>query len=436
MGLPDTGRDRESLQAEMENRALGDADWEEGRTWALVYSANEEIHELRKDASGRFSSENALNPMAFPSALSFETDVVNMVADMMNHPDAVGNVTSGGTESILCAVYAARERAREVDDVTDPTLVVPETAHPAWEKAAHYLGLEPIRTETRGDWRADPAAMADAVTDRTALVAVSAPSYPHGVVDPVEEVAAEAKAADVPCHVDACVGGFVFPFLEEMGHDVPAYDFSVDGVTSISVDPHKYGYTTKGVSTVLYRDKELRSHQYYAFADWPGGIYVAPNFQGSRSAGPIAAAWAVMNFLGRDGYRELVEAAMTATERITEFVDQRDELAVVSDPDMSLLAIESTGPEVDIWTVQRELATENWEISRQQRPRNLHLAVMAGHAPVVDEFLADFEAAVETAKASDDEELTAPMYGLSGNVNADDENITDTLVDLLNDTFV
>jgi sphinganine-1-phosphate aldolase len=435
MTLPDTGRDLESLRTEMDARRQGDADWADGRTWSLVYSAGEDVHEVRDEAYQMFAAENALNPLAFPSILGFENEVVGMVGELMHGPDTVGNVTSGGTESILCAVYAARERARSVHDITDPTIVLAETAHPAWNKAAHYMGLEPIRTETGPDWRADPDAMAAAIDDRTALVVVSAASYPHGVVDPVAEIAPLADEHDVPCHVDACIGGFVLPFLDELGYDVPEYDFSVDGVTSMSVDPHKYGYAAKGTSTLLYRDKALRRHQYYAFDEWPGGVYGAPNFQGTRPAGPIAATWAVMQFIGRDGYRSLVEDAMTATEQITDYIADSDELAVVSDPDMCLLAVESVTPAVNAWTVQRELSDAGWELERQQRPESMHLSVMAQHAPVVEEFLADLEAAVETARSSDTEEATAPLYGVSGSVD-DDEEVTDALVGLLNDVFV
>jgi len=435
MALPETGRDRAALREEMEARRAGDADWAAGRTWSLVYSAGEEVQEVRDEAYEAFASENALNPLAFPSILGFENEVVGMVADMMSGPDAVGNVTSGGTESILCASYAARERARELEGISAPTMVMAETAHPAWEKAAHYLGLEPIRTPTRADWRADPDAIADAVDDRTALVVASAPSYPHGVVDPVEAVAGTAAAHGVPCHVDACIGGFVLPFLPELGYDVPAYDFSVEGVTSISVDPHKYGYTAKGVSTVLYRDKDLRRHQYYAFDGWPGGIYVAPNVQGTRPAGPIAAAWAVMNFLGRDGYTHLVEEAMDAAETIAARVAAREDLTVVSDPDMSLLAIESTAPDLDAWTVQRELSERGWELERQQRPESMHLSAMAQHASILEEFLADLDEAVDTARAADTEEADAPLYGLSGSLDEDDE-VTEALVEMLNEVFV
>lgn len=437
MALPDEGRDRESLLEEMEARRSGDADWSEGRTWSLVYSAGEEVHDVRDEAYMKFASENALNPLAFPSVLGFENEVVGMVADMMGSSDAVGNVTSGGTESILCSVYAARERFRDLADadVTNPTMVMPETAHPAWQKASHYMDLEPIRTETRDDWRADPEAMAEEIDERTALVVVSAPSYPHGVVDPVEEIAAVAAENDVPCHVDACIGGFVLPFLDDLGYDVPNYDLSVDGVTSISADPHKYGYTAKGVSTILYRDRDLRRYQYYAFDGWSGGIYAAPNFQGTRPAGPIAGAWAVMNYIGRDGYEELVEEKMNATERIADYIDDTDELAVVSDPDMCLLAIESTDPDVNAWTVQRELSDRGWELERQQDPRSMHLSVMAQHTSIIDEFLDDLDDALEAAKDSDTPEANAPLYGLSGNVE-DGDDVTEEVVDLLNGVFV
>ncbi len=333
----------------------------------------------------------------------------------------------------MLATYAARERARDAG-IEAPTMVFAETAHPAWSKAAHYFDLEPLMTDTRADWRADPGAIEAAIDDRTALVVASAPSYPHGVIDPVEAVAGVADDAGVPCHVDACIGGFVLPFLEELGHDLPRWDFRADGVASISVDPHKYGYTAKGVSTLLYRDKGLRRPQYYAYDGWPGGIYVAPNMQGTRPAGPIATAWAVMQFIGRDGYHELVSAAMDARETIADTVAEMPELSVVSDPDMTLLAIEGVG-NVNAWTVQRELSDRGWELERQQRPKSMHLSVMAQHAPVVDEFLDDLGASVAVAKDSETEEATAPMYGLSGTVEAGDD-VTEALVDLLNEVFV
>ena len=436
MGLPDTGQDRDTIRATMDSLQQGDADWENGRTWSLVYSAGEEVHDVRDEAYQQFASENALTPLAFPSVLHFETDIVGMVAEMMHGEDAVGNVTSGGTESILCATYAARERAKDRDGITAPRMVMPETAHPAWEKAAHYLGFETVRTAVDDDWRADPDALEAAVDERTALIVASAPSYPHGVVDPVEAIAGTADEHDIPCHVDACIGGFVLPFLPDVGYEVPPFDFRVDGVTSMSVDPHKYGYTAKGVSALLYRDKELREYQYYAFDGWPGGIYIAPNFQGTRPAGPIAAAWAVMKFIGRDGYEDLVETKMDATERIVEHVAASEDLGIVSDPDMCLLALESTSEDVKMWTVQRELSDRGWKISRQQRPESIHLSVMAHHAPVVEELLSDLDEAVAAARAADStEEETVPMYGLSGNVD-EDEEVTDAIVGMLNDVFV
>lgn len=433
MALPEHGRDRDDLLTEMEQRRAGDADWREGRTWSLVYHAGEDVADLRNAAYERFASENALNPLAFPSVLGFENEVVGMVADMTHGETAVGNVTSGGTESIMLATYAARERARD-HGIDRPSIVFAETAHPAWSKAAHYFDLEPVMIDAREDWRADPSAIEGAIGDDTALVVVSAPSYPHGVIDPVEAVAGVAAEAGVPCHVDACIGGFVLPFLEELGHDLPPWNFRVDGVSSISVDPHKYGYTAKGVSTLLYRDKELRRPQYYAYDGWPGGIYVAPNMQGTRPAGPIAAAWAVMQFIGRDGYQELVSSAMDAREAIADAVAEMPELSVVSDPDMTLLAIEGMG-EVNAWTVQRELSDRGWELERQQRPESMHLSVMAQHAPVVDEFLDDLRESITVARQGETEEATAPMYGLSGTVEAGDD-VTEALVDLLNEVFV
>ncbi|MFW5957268.1 MAG: pyridoxal phosphate-dependent decarboxylase family protein [Natronomonas sp.] len=422
MSLPESGRDRERVLADLESRADSDADWRNGRTWNLVYHAGEAVESLRNDAYELFASENALNPGAFPSLGQCEVDIVEMTTDLLSgSDDVVGNVTSGGTESILLAVYTAREHARRERGITESELVVPETAHPAWSKAGHYFGVDVIRTPVREDRRADVDAVEAAVTDRTAMVVGSAPAYPHGVVDPIADLGRIAAANDMLCHVDACLGGFILPFLRDLGHDFPAFDFSVPGVTSMSADPHKYGYAPKGSSVLLWRTPDIRLHQYFGFQDWHGGVYVAPNMQGTRPGGPIAGTWAVMQYLGRDGYADLTATVMDTAETLRDRIEAIDGLSIVANPDATVFAIESTDPTLDVWAVHERLTADGWVLERQQQPPSIHLSVMPTHEPVVEEFCADLEAAAEDARSESGDSARAPMYGLSADLDSDEE---------------
>lgn len=436
MELPRQGRGEDELFDRMSDLKKEDASWREGRTWSLVYHVDKDVERVRNRAYEMFSSLNALNPLAFNSILTFEREVVSMTADLLQgDEEVVGNLTSGGTESILLAVYTARERLREKRPAVDrPELVLPETAHPAWAKAAHYFGLEVSRLPVRSDWRADPSELPERIGERTALVVASAPSYPHGVIDPVEALAGHAAEHDVPLHVDACIGGFVLPFLRE-DRDLPPFDFSVPGVTSMSADPHKYGYTAKGTSVLLHRNRELRRHQLYYYDEWPGGIYAAPNLQGTRPGGPMAAAWAVMRYLGKDGYRTITGRVMSATESLMDGVREIDGLRIVSDPDMCIFAVESTDDDVDVWKVEEFMGEQGWELERQQNPPSLHLSVMHHHVDVVEEFLGDLKEAVDRARAADDSESTAPLYGLSAFMDDDDEDLRNVVLDMMNDLF-
>ena len=433
MVLPETGRDEADVLAEMESLREDDADWKSGRTWSLVYHVDDAHAEFKDEAHALFSTQNALSPSAFPSLRRFENEVVGMLADWLGGDEAtVGNVTSGGTESILLAVKTARDWARAERGVEDPHLVLPETAHPAFSKACHYFGVEETRVPCGEDWRADPGAMADAVREETAMLVASAPSYPHGVVDPVPEVAAVADERGLMCHVDACIGGIVLASLRDLGRDVPAFDLSVEGVTSLSVDPHKYGYTAKGASTLLWAGKELRYHQYFAFDDWPGGVYAGPTTAGTRPGGPIAAAWAVMQKFGREGYLDLAETTIETTEALMERAGAIDGLEVVGDPDATIFALESTDPDLDAYQVHANMTERDWGIGRQQAPESVHVSVMYHHRDVVDEFVADLEEAVVAAREAESEDDLAPMYGMNAEM-AEEGDYAELARNLLND---
>ena len=412
MDLPQHGRNADDVIADLRAKRVGDARWQDGRTFGLVFDGGPGVHAVAEQAALMYLHENALNPMAFPSLGQIQSEVVEWTAGLLHGPDtAAGFLTSGGTESIQCAVLAARERGRAERGIEFGEIVVAESAHAAFHKSAHMYGM-PIHTmPVRGDWTADVDAMADAVTDRTVLVVGSAPQFPQGVVDPIPEIAQLAATVDANCHVDACMGGFVLPFAEMLGRPVPPWDFRVDGVHSISADIHKLGYAPKGVSVVLYRTKQLRRHQIFLFDAWLGGFYGSPNLQGTRSGLPMAAAWAVMQHLGVDGYVELTARVLDTADRVRAGVSAIDGLGVLGDGAYHLVAIAadpSSEAQLDVFALGDALAERNWYLDRQGPPDSLHATVSNGNAAVIDEFLSDLRSSVDGVRghSTDDRSTT------------------------------
>jgi sphinganine-1-phosphate aldolase len=396
--LPQTGTSHEQLMAQMRSLRDKDVKWRDGKVFSLVFYAGDEILEVIKEAHALFMSENGLNPGAFPSLRKFETEVVSMVTSLLNGDQyVVGNMTSGGTESILMAVKTAREFALSRNPkLKNPELVLPITAHPAFDKACHYFGIKPIHIAVRDDFRADVESFRNALSPRTIMAVGSAPAYPHGVVDPIGEMAAITREREILFHVDACVGGMMLPFARKLGYPIPEFDFRVPGVTSISVDLHKYGYAAKGASVVLYRTEELRRHQFFVYTDWPGGIYPSPTMTGTRPGGAIAAAWAVMNYLGEEGYLRIAKQVMETTDFLKEGIAAIEGIEIISNPDVSILAIGSD--ELDIYAVGDEMTARGWHLDRQQFPASLHLTVNHAHSVSQAQFISDLGASVEKAK--------------------------------------
>ena len=395
--LPSQGVPSEVVLERMRELRERDANWRAGKTWSLVYHAGDQVTELLKEAYAMFFSENGLNPMAFPSLKTFEAEAVAMAAGLLGgDEDTAGSMTSGGTESILMAVKTAREWARAKEPaITAPEMVLPVTAHPAFQKAAHYFGVKPVHIPVLSDYRADVKAARGAITPNTILMVGSAPSYPQGVVDPVVDLAQIASENDLLFHVDACVGGFMLPFVRKLGYPVPDFDFGVPGVTSVSVDLHKYAYAAKGASVILYRDKALRRHQFFISTDWSGGIYASPTMTGTRPGGSIAAAWAVMNHLGEAGYLAIADTVMKTVTKLREGIGAIEGISILGDPAMSILAIGSS--RLNVYEVGDELTMRGWHMDRQQYPPSLHLTVTHAHAQVADQFLHDLEQSVTQA---------------------------------------
>jgi glutamate/tyrosine decarboxylase-like PLP-dependent enzyme len=396
--FPHDGKSKDEVLEAMRSARNHDVQWQKGRAFSLVYHAGKDVDDLIKEASLLFFSENGLNPTAFPSLRKFETEIVAMTASLLGgNEHTAGSVTSGGTESLLMSVKTARDWARKNrPEIKSPEMILPVTGHPAFEKASEYFGVKTVHIPVREDYRADVVAARKAVTANTILMIGSAPAYPHGVVDPIPELASIALENNILFHTDACVGGFMLPFVRKLGNSIPDFDFSVPGVTSISADLHKYGYAAKGASVILYKTAELRRFQMFVYADWPGGIYPSPAMGGTRPGGPIAAAWAVMNYLGENGYLEMTELVMKTAGQLQSGVNAIDGIKVISNPEMSVFAIGSDG--LDVYALADELTSRNWHLDRQQFPPTLHMTVQFGHIGVVDEFLRDLAEAAEVVR--------------------------------------
>lgn len=369
-----------------------------GRTLAYVYDSGlAQVDSVGREALAMFAGSNGLDPTAFPSLLAMENDLVALAGRLLEAPDGfVGTVTSGGTESILLAVLAAREGAQL--GAGQASMVLPSSAHAAFHKAAHYFGVEAIIVDVDpSTLRAVPEAMAAAIREDTVLMVVSAPSYAHGVIDPVTPVAAAAAERGLRCHVDACIGGWVLPHLPVS----QPWTFSVPGVTSVSVDLHKYAYTPKGVSVLLHRSPNLRAGHVFAAADWPGYTMVNPTLQSTKSGGPLAAAWAVTTAIGVEGYARLARSACEATLAIAEGVAGIEGLTLMAEPEATLLALRADSS-CDVFTVADEMLERGWFVQPQMAhrglPSSLHLTISAATAPAVNEVVDALAASVAAAR--------------------------------------
>ena len=309
--LPETGRNEADVLNDLRAFASDDPDYKNGRTWSLVYHIDETHDDFATAAYRQYSSANGLNPAAFQSLKRMESEIISMVAGLLNGgPETCGVLTAGGTESCLMAVKAYRDRALSKRKGMRPNMIIPATAHVAWFKAAGYFGVKPRLLPMDMDLSTDITKLRRMIDRNTIMILGSAPEYPHGTIDPIADMGAIAADMGVPMHVDACVGGFILPFMEMNGAVFPDWDFRVPGVTSISADLHKYGYTAKGASTILYRTLDLLKSQMFVYQDWPGGVFASPALLGTRPGGAYAAAWAVLQKIGKQGYRDL--AAQTS----------------------------------------------------------------------------------------------------------------------------
>jgi glutamate/tyrosine decarboxylase-like PLP-dependent enzyme len=403
MNIPQTGISKQEILATLKAFKSRDMDWKSGRVFCYVYNPGEDPAEVTREAYLEFLTENGLDPSVFPSMLKLETDVVRMVLNLL-HGDlnSVGHLTTGGTESIMLAVKTARDKARaEKPHIKEPEMVLPKTAHAAFHKAAHYLSVKPVLVDI------DPVTfqvraedMEKAITENTVLLVASAPSYSQGVIDPIAEIGKIAQNHNLLFHVDGCVGGVHLSFMRKLGYAIPDFDFSVPGVTSISTDLHKYGYAAKGCSVIMYRSKEIRKYQIFACTDTTAYTLINPTVLSTKGGGPYAGAWAVLNFLGEEGYMRIIQTVQDAVKKLIDGVNAIPELRVLGKPAMCMFSFASDS--INVYQLADEMTKRGWYIQGQfstpLTPRNLHISLNFGNAHSVDALLADLREAVEVVK--------------------------------------
>ena len=398
--LPERGRASEDVLQQLRGFGAMDPDYKHARLWSLVYWLDEPYADFLGQAYQAYASANGLNPGAFKSLKQFENQIIAATAELLHGtPEVCGVVTSGGTESCLLAVKTYRDLARATRGVRKPEMIVPATAHVAWFKASEYFGVKLRRLPLDAQLHADVSKLEAMINRRTVMILGSAPEYPHGSIDPIEAMGAIAQKHHIPLHVDACVGGFILPFMAMNGVALPTWDYRVPGVTSISADLHKYGFAAKGASTITYRNLGLLEHQMFVCEDWPGGVFASPALLGTRPGGAYAAAWAAMQHFGIDGYRELAARTHEAFMRMRSGIEAMSELKVLGEPHGPLLAYGSATPAVNIFAVGDQMDARGWQVNRLQFPDGLHAMITAQHLPVIDDYLRDLREAVATVRA-------------------------------------
>ncbi|KAH8512928.1 hypothetical protein H0E87_006289 [Populus deltoides] len=410
----------EKLKQEKSN----DVVWQ-GKCSGTVYiggSESEGHFSLINEACSMFAHTNPLHMDVFQTIAQCEAEVVAMTAALLGSKNKAsggeicGNMTSGGTESILLAVKSSRDYMKAKKGIKTPEMIIPESAHSAYDKAAQYFNIKLRRVPVNKNFQADVKAIRQQINKNTVLIVGSAPGFPHGIIDPIEELGELAYSYGICFHVDLCLGGFVLPFARKLGYPIPPFDFSVKGVTSISADVHKYGLAPKGTSVVLYRNHDIRKHQFVAVTEWSGGLYVSPTIAGSRPGGLIAGAWAALMALGLEGYLENTKAIMEVSKRIQKGIKEIPELFIIGRPDMTIVAFGSN--DLDIFEVNDIMSSKGWHLNALQRPNSIHICITLQHAPVVEDFLRDLKESVQTVKENPGpiNGGLAPIYGAAGKI--------------------
>lgn len=397
MRMPERGRQWGDLKKDLQALQSQDvAKWRTGHAFGVAYCASDELLEIIQQAYSMYVLENARHHHAYPSLKQFEANVVGMTSDIFHGGQAVGNFVSGGTEGIFLAVKTVRDKARSEKGITEPEMLVPATAYPIWFQVGHYLNVKVVMIPITAEFRADVAALRSAVTKNTILIMGSAPGYAFGVMDPISEMSALAEELGIHLHVDACVGGYQLPFLRQIGRSVPQFDFSLPGVASIGTDLHKYGYSALGSSVILYRNADIHKYQAFQFGEWRSGTWLNPGMLGSRPGGAVAAAWAVMNFLGEEGYQELTRRVTATADRLRQGIEAIPGLKIQGKPEMSVFTYVSSNREIG--SIAESMQAKGWFVRPSVNPPSIHVVVTPMHERVADEYLEDLRATTLSAE--------------------------------------
>ena len=416
--LPETGHDKGDIVKEMEElRSIEESKWKDGFASGAVYHGDDDHIDFLNKVYAINSQSNPLHSDIWPSTVKYESEVVSMTANMLGGEGSdnkiCGAITSGGTESILLAMKTYRDRAKDKKRITKPEMIVPSTVHAAFDKASQYFNIRIIHIPVDADYKADVPATRKAITKNTVVIVGSAPSFPHGIIDPIEELSELARESGVGFHTDACLGGFVLPWAERLGYDIPPFDFRLPGVTSISADTHKYGYAAKGTSVILYRGLELRHYQYFKTTEWPGGLYFSPTFAGSRPGALSAACWAAMVAMGKNGYIEATEKILKTATEIRRGIEDIPDLYVLGDPLWNMAFGSKT---LDIYKIMDYMARGKWSLNGLHKPPCVHICVTLRHTlpGVAERFVHDLRSAVAHVRKNPDEKGgMAPVYGMA-----------------------
>jgi glutamate/tyrosine decarboxylase-like PLP-dependent enzyme len=427
--LPAKGRDKASVVQELSTMATEeDARWKSGQVSGTYYHAGDEHRAFLDEVFALFSHVNVLQVDLCPSMSKFESEIVSMTAKMLNgdavkahdpQDEVCGTVTSGGTESILMAMKVYRDRARAEQGITEPEIILPKTAHPAFSKAGEYFGINMVQAPVVApDFLVDVAAVEALINENTVALVGSAGNYPYGLIDPLEELSDLALERGLGLHVDGCLGGFILPWAEKLGYDIPTFDFRLPGLTSMSADTHKFGFGPKGTSVILYRNQKMRRYQVYQIPDWPGGIYASPSMTGSRSGGMIAATWAAMVYLGEEGYLKAAEAVLGKADEIKQGIAKIAELEIIGDP---TFVISFRSDAVDVYHINDFMISKGWRFNVLQLPPALHFCVTMPQTMVPDlaeRLVADLRKGVEYAHAAAGTTAqSGAMYAFAGLVD-------------------
>ena len=399
--IPKTGIDEKDLFEYMENSMYSDIDWRSGKTFGAVYYPGEKYSIAISNAYIKYMHENAFDPQLFSSILTMENELVQQTASLFSSNQKIfGNLTSGGTESIFLSLLSARNWSNKHKTIKNPEVILSSSAHPAFLKAMNFLKIKPVIVPTNNDFNLNFNGFKEAINQNTILLVASAPAYPTGMIDPISELSILALENKLLLHVDACIGGFLLSFLKKCNYNIPPFDFNLDGVSSLSVDLHKYAYAPKGSSVLLYRNDELRKQQFSVYPNWEGGIYGSTSFLGTKPGGIVAASWFALNHIGENGYIELTQKTMSATKVIYDFIQKSEHLSLIGNPIMSLIAFHSE--KYDIYHIADELSNLGWYIGRLQNPRGIHLVVSQIHADgAAENFIADLQSVLKSLSSSE-----------------------------------